>query len=179
VPEGDDWLIQGLRQGDTQAVRAFCARYGPLLEQVADRHLPGGVRRRVGPETISQSVCRTFLGRVQAGEFLLPDSESLWRLLCAITLAKVREKIRFHRRHKRSIEQEVPLAEETGDEGAEPAELVDAQPSPAEAAAFNDQLEQVLASLDEEEQSVVKWKLQQYNNVEVAELMGCSERTVQ
>jgi RNA polymerase sigma-70 factor (ECF subfamily) len=177
VPEGD-WLIQGLRQGDPQAIRTFCARYGPLLERVADRHLPGGMRHRVGPESISQSVCRSFLRRARSGEFLLPDSESLWRLLVAITLTKVREKVRFHRRHRRSVDQEVPLAAPAGDEGEEPAELVDPQPSPAEAAEFNDQLEQLLASFDEEEQCVVQLKLQQYNNVEVADRMGCSERTV-
>src|SRR5262245_24550343 len=113
MAEGD-WLIQGLRQGDPQAVRVFCERYGPLLQQVAAKHLPAGLRRRVGPETISASACRSFLRRAQADEFQLPDCESLWRLLTAITLTKAREQIRFHRRQKRSIDQGVPLAAPAG-----------------------------------------------------------------
>jgi RNA polymerase sigma-70 factor (ECF subfamily) len=176
MPEGD-WLIQGLRQGDPQAVRVFCERYGPLLQQVAARHLPAGFRRCVGPETIGESACRSFLRRARADEFQLPECESLWRLLTAITLTKVREQIRFHRRQKRSIDQEVPLAP-AAEEGEGGFHRVDRQPSPAEAAEFREQFEQVMASLDEEEQRLVDPRLQQYTNLEVADMMGCSERTV-
>jgi RNA polymerase sigma-70 factor (ECF subfamily) len=177
MPEGD-WLIQGLRQGDPQAVRVFCERYGPLLQQVAARHLPQGLRRRVGPETIGESACRSFLRRARADEFELPDCENLWRLLTAITLTKVREQIRFHRRQKRNIDQEVPLTAPAAEEGKRGLDPEDHQPSPAEAAEFRDQFEQLMASLDEEEQRLVDLKLQQYTNQEVAERMGCSERTV-
>src|SRR5262249_56106846 len=82
MSEADDsWdrLIHGLRVGDAQAVREFCDRYGGLLEQLAERRLPTDVRRRVGPEDVVQSVCRTFLRRARAGEFQLGDTPAPWR----------------------------------------------------------------------------------------------------
>ena len=96
----DDWdrLIHGLLAGDGEAARQFCAEYGDALRRLADKHLPAGLRRRVGPEDVAQSACRTFLRRARAGEFRLPDSAALWQLLCAITLTKAPEQARFHLR---------------------------------------------------------------------------------
>ncbi len=171
----DRWqrLIQGLRTGDRLIVQEFCEQYGGLLERLAERHLSEGLRRRVGAEDVVQSAYRTFLRRAQAGEFQLADSEGLWRLLCAITLAKVRELARYHGRQKRGFEQEVPLGK-----SEEPFGLVAPGPSPAEAAEFADQFQQLMASLDEEERRFVDLKLQQCTNLEVAARLGCSERTV-
>jgi RNA polymerase sigma factor (sigma-70 family) len=136
------------------------------------------MRRRVGPEDIVQSACRTFLRRAQAGEFQLADSEALWRLLCAITLTKVREQVRFHQRHKRGLDLEIPLDAGSAQSGAERWEPAAPGLSPDEAAAFADQLQQLMASLDDEERQLVDMKLQQYTNEEVAARLGCSERTV-
>src|SRR5262249_14416558 len=153
-------------------------RYGGLLEQLAERRLPTDVRRRVGPEDVVQSVCRTFLRRARAGEFQLGDSAGLWRLLCAITLAKVREQARFHRRERRACEREAPLPTSSPDEAATRFEPIDPHPSPAEAAEFADQLQQLVATLEENERRLVDLKLQQCTNLEVAARLGCSERTV-
>src|SRR5262245_17674967 len=171
----DDWprLVQGLRDNDPRAVRAFCDQYGAALERVAEKHLPAGLRRRVGAEDVVQSACRTFLRRAAGGEFHLADSNGLWRLLCAITLTKVREQARFHLRRRRDLGQEVSLDAVAG--AAHPAV---AGPSPAEAAEFADQFRQLVSSLDAEEQQIVDLKLQECTNDEVAERLGCSERTV-
>src|SRR4051812_47370036 len=99
-------LIDGLRRGDQRITQEFWDQYGRMLHGLAEKNLAEGVRRRVGPEDVVQSVCRTFLRRAQIGEFQLPDSESLWRLLCAITLTKVREQTRFHLRQKRGLDRE-------------------------------------------------------------------------
>jgi RNA polymerase sigma factor (sigma-70 family) len=181
MPEAEErWqrLIQGLREGNRQIVQEFCEQYGMLLEQLAEKHLSAKVRRRVGPETVVQSACRTFLRRAQAGEFRLADSEDLWRLLCAITLTKVREQVRFHQRQKRGLGQEVPLTSVSPEGEARRVEPADPRPSPDEAAEFADQFQQLMASLDEEEQQLVDLKLQQCTNLEAAAHMGCSERTV-
>src|SRR5438445_12578280 len=104
----DHWerLIQGLRTGDRLIVQDFCQQYGTLLQQLADRHLSEGLRRRVGAEDVVQSAYRTFLRRAQAGECQLADSEGLWRVMCAITLAKVRKLARVHRQQRRSVDVE-------------------------------------------------------------------------
>ena len=172
-----DRFIRGLRGGDNAVVRQFCERYGPQLERLADRHLGGAMRRRVGPEDVVQSACRTFLRRAHAGEFRLEDSEALWRLLCAITLTKVREQSRFHQRRKRGLDQEQPLAA-VDDSAAGAAPPADPRPTPAETAEFADFFEQVMAGLDEEERQVVDLKLQECTNEEAAERLGLSERTV-
>jgi RNA polymerase sigma factor (sigma-70 family) len=169
-------LIDGLRAGDPQAVRRFCEQYGPLLERLADRHLGAAVRRRVGPEDVAQSACRTFLRRARLGEFRLGDSAELWRLLCAITLTKAREQARFHQRQRRGLDREVPLGAVPA--GAEGPDLRAAGPTPDEAAEFADLIEQLVADLDEEERQVLDLKLQDFTNDEVAERLGCSERTV-
>src|SRR5262249_7477781 len=107
--EGEEhWqrLIQGLRQGDAHAAQQFWDEYGEMLHRLADKPLGEGVRPRIGPEDVAQPACRTFLRRARGGEFQLPDSTSLWRLLCAITLTKVREQTRYHLRKRRSLDQE-------------------------------------------------------------------------
>jgi RNA polymerase sigma factor (sigma-70 family) len=175
--ETDDWqrLIGGLRSGDQQVAREFCEQYGPALHRIAEKNLPGGLRRRVGAEDIVQSACRTFLRRARDQQFQLADSESLWRLMCAITLTKVREQTRFHLRQKRGLRQEVrgiPSDSEAG------LQLAASQPAPDQAAIFADQFRHVLSLLDEEERKIVDLKLQDCTNEQVAEAMGSSERTV-
>ena len=53
-----------------------------------------------------------------------------------------------------------------------------AAPTPAEIAEFNDELTQLVASLPESEQQVLQLRLEQCTNEEIAEKLGCSERTV-
>ena len=176
----DRWerLIQCLRNGQSEVVSDFCRQYGPMLQRLADKNLARGVRRRVEPEDVVQSACRTFLRRVQGGEFQLGDSEALWRLLCAITLTKVRQQTRYHLRQKRGLDREIPT-EFTTESGANVGFApVDPQLSPADAVEFADQFKKIIESLDEEERQVIDLKLQQLTNDEVSERMGCSERTV-
>jgi RNA polymerase sigma-70 factor (ECF subfamily) len=175
----DRWerLIQGLRSGDEVVIREFWEQYGEMLHRVADKHLAEGMRRRVGPEDVVQSVCRTFFRRAQGNQFQLQDSEQLWRLLCAITLTKIREQTRYHLRQKRGLAQE--LHRGTSDQsGSSNFNIATPGPSPAEAAEFADQFQQLLVSLDEEERQILDLKLQDCTHEEVAQRLGCSERTV-
>lgn len=171
-------MIQGLRTGDSRAEFAFWQRYGPLLEGLAQKHLHGEVLRRLGPEDVAQSACRTFLRRAQLGEFQVPDAASLWHLLCAITLSKAHEQARFHRRQKRSVDKEHVLASPLEEEDSGAGEFMDRSPGPEEAAAFSDQFQQLMAGLDPEERRIVELKLQDLTNKEIAKNLRSSERTV-
>jgi RNA polymerase sigma factor (sigma-70 family) len=168
----DSW-VRRLAAGDEQVAVDFWQQYGARLQGLAAEYLTSRLYRRVEPEDIVQSVCRTFLVRAREGQFHLADSDSLWRLLCAITLTKVRQKARFHGRQKRSFQREASLDTRVagGLAGA-------AEPTPAEAAEFADQLEQLLAGLEDEERQIILLRLEQYTLEEVAERLGCSERTV-
>ena len=172
MPDDDRWdqLIRGLRAGDRDASREVCTLYGDALERIAARRLPAALKARVGPEDVVQSVCRTFFRRAQGGEFRLADSESLWQLLCAITLTKVREQARHHLRQKRGLDRETDP--DDGVSVAAPG------PTPAQAVEFADQFQHLLAGLDPEAQAVVDLKLQDFTQLEIADRLGLSERTV-
>ena len=170
-----EWMTR-LVDGDSRAEHDFWNQYGERLQRLAAQHLSDGLRRRVGAEDVVQSACRTFLRRAQGGQFELSDSDSLWRLLCAITLTKVRQQARFHGRQKRAVGQEQYLNAEGSRAAGGP--VISPEPTPDEAAEFADQLEQLLSLLDEEEREVVVLKLEQNTNEEVARHLQCSERTV-
>ncbi|MDA1049491.1 MAG: sigma-70 family RNA polymerase sigma factor [Planctomycetota bacterium] len=175
--EWRDW-VQKLAAGDEEVATEFWEIYGDRLQRLANRHLTVRLHRRVDPDDIVLSACRTFLRRAQGGEFQLPDSESLWRLMCAITVTKVRWHARFHLRKKRGIDRERHFESQGGDSLPAVREVAGDDPTPEEAAEFADQFEHLMAGLDEEEQQLVQLKLEQYTNVEIAERLGCSERTV-
>jgi RNA polymerase sigma-70 factor (ECF subfamily) len=177
MPDQDwDRLINGLRSGDQRVIHDFYGQYGALMETVADKHLAQGLRRRIGPDDVVQSACRTFLRRAKGGEFQIADAGDLWRLLCTITLTKVREQARFHSRKRRGQSREVPLAPPDGSmSGFGPASSA---PSPDEVAAFDEQFGQLMASMSKEERQLVQLKLDNCTNDEAAEKLGCSERTV-
>jgi RNA polymerase sigma factor (sigma-70 family) len=173
----DDWLGR-LMDGEDQVVADFWRQYGGRLQGLAARHLKLSLQRRVDPQDVVQSACRTFLRRLQAGDFELAGTENLWRLLCVITLAKARKQARYHQRGKRSIERERSL-DSGGEEDRAPLfEAVERGPTPDEAAAFADQLEKLLAGLDDEERQLVLLKLEERTNDEIAQVLQCSERTV-
>jgi RNA polymerase sigma factor (sigma-70 family) len=172
-------LVRGLRDGDPQCAQEFWDRFGPALIQRAEGQLNPRLRRRVSPEDVVQSACRTFLRRAKLGQFTLEDSEALWRLLCAITLNKMREQARFHARQKRGMNQEHHALPAPGEEEQKlEAHLAGTDPTPAEAAEFADFFEQLLASLDEEERQIVGLALQDHTQVEIAARLGMSERTL-
>jgi len=171
------WLCR-LVDGDEEVVADFWRCFGTRLQQLAAQHLSLRVRRRIDPEDVVQSVCRTFFRRLQAGQFELAGSEQLWRLLCAITLTKTREQTRFHLRGKRGLERErEPIASSDESQLVHP-EALDREPTPAEAAEFAELLGRLLSVLSAEEQQALQLKLEQYTHQEIAERMRCSERTV-
>lgn len=170
-------LVAGLREGDSHVAQAFYEGYVPLLQELAERHLARPMLRRVGPDDIAQSACRTFFRRAQGGQFQLEDRDGLWRLLSAITLAKVREQSRFHLRKKRGLAQEQDVDAQADSEGRR-FEAPEQGPGPDAAAEFAEQFERLINALDPKERQLVDLKLQQCTSSEAAERLGCSERTV-
>lgn len=178
-PQDRAWRehIDGVCAGDEAACREFWQKYGPLIERVAERHLAAKIRRRVGPESVVLSVCRTFFRRAQEGEFQFADEEAPWRLLCAITVTKIREKARFHARQKRGLDRELHAAADP-DEPSPQFDMVARDPPPDVVAEFNDQLQHLIESLPAEEQKVLELRLEHCTQDEIAHKLQCSERTV-
>ena len=167
----DKW-IEAVRQGDESAAAEFWTNYALPLMRLAERNLQQNIRRRVDPEDIVQSAFRTVLRRMQAGDFSIENDDQLWRLLCAITLNKSRRQVRRHRQLKRNLDREVVFEEDQHLRDA-------AGPTPDEAAVLVDIVEHMLATAhDEEERSVLLHKLNNLSNLEVADQLQRSERTV-
>jgi RNA polymerase sigma factor (sigma-70 family) len=175
--EWQTWC-RGLAEGDNQVAAEFWNRYGGRLHRLAQKNLAGRLQQRLGPEDVVQSVCRTFFRRIKAGEFKFDDSDSLWRLLCAITLTKIRLNVRFHLRQKRGVDQEQSIEAASDYSRAPMHQLRAHEPSADELVEFEEQLENLLSGLDIEEQQMVELKLQHCTNHEIAQHLGCSERTV-
>ena len=171
-------MVAGLRAGESVSCRMFWQKYGPLLEAVAHKQLSAKVLRRVGSDDVVQSACRTFFRRVSDGQFDLPDSDALWRLMCAITLTKARRVARDQSRKKRGLSQEHSLEGVGGDDEPRRIDVADKAAAPEEAVEVADQLEFLLQGLSPEECQVLDGKMQQLTNDEIAAKLGCSERTV-
>ena len=176
MAEDRDWtrLIEGLRSGDDAVMSEFYDDFGPALERLADRHIADGLRRRFGAESVVQSACRTFLRRARAQEFTLGDARELWSLLCAITLNKVHDQARFHLRHRRRADREVEV--EPG--GSSTLDAASDDLGPDEAVVFADEFERILRELSEEDRRIIDLKLQERSNAEIADELGCCERTI-
>ncbi len=164
-------LIEGLREGDARVFGEFMRGFRPALERIAEGRIEPRLARRVSAESVAQSVCRTFLRRASGGRFELTDGDSLWRLLCAMTLNKVRERRRQHRRQKRDMDREVPMEAAGGD-------LRTAAPTPDELAAFEEILANELESFTDEERLVFELRLRELPQAAIAEEIDASERTV-
>lgn len=174
--EWQSW-VQRLAEGENEVVVEFWQLYGDRLQRLAAQNLNLQLQRRFGPEDVVQSACRTFLRRVREGQFQLASSEDLWRLMCAITLTKLRHQARFHLNHKRGVQRE-EYAASAEEAGHVPWDNADDDWTPANAVQLAEQLQLLLESLEEEEQQLVRLKLENNTTREIAEHLGCSDRTV-
>ncbi len=171
-------FVKGLVSGDQIAYNEFWDKYGNRLSAVARNNFPRGLNRRLAPEDIVQSTCRSFFHRVTTGRLELSDSEALWRLLCAITLNKTRMKHRFHLAQRRAANREQSAEVESPDGSTFRDEVVDKEQMPDEALMFAEQLEGIMELLDDTERRILQLKLEDHTNDEIAELVERSERTV-
>jgi RNA polymerase sigma-70 factor (ECF subfamily) len=174
-----DAMVRGLVEGEDAAYAEFWERYGKRLHGIAQNKFPTALKRRLEPEDLVQSVCRSFFRRATAGQLELSHAESLWRLLCAITLNKIKMKLRFHYAQRRDVTRESDMTNEPrGSDSDAPFEPADTGQSPDAALMFAEQLQHVMSMLDAAEQEILQLKLEEFNNDEIAAKVGRSERTV-
>jgi len=174
--ESVSW-IRELVAGDDLAVGEFWEMYGQSLQRLAASRMTPALQRRVGPDDIVQSVCRTFFRRSQDGQFELNQTADLWRLLCAITVTKVKHHARFHYQEKRRIDRERDISAGQTD-GGRPRDYPAADPTPEEVVEFADEMERLFDALDDEERQFVQLQIDGLTQTEIAAQLGCSERTV-
>jgi RNA polymerase sigma-70 factor (ECF subfamily) len=177
-PDQSAAWVRRLAAGDEEIVREFWDRYAASLQRLAQSRMSPALQTRLGPEDVLVSVCRTFFRRARQGEFDVPGTDQLWRLLCGITLTKVRQHARFHYAERRTPKREAPIGDESGDVAHDGRRRRPPEPTPAEIAEFAEEMQRRFGALTDEEQALVQYRLEGLTQVEIAEKRQCSERTV-
>jgi RNA polymerase sigma factor (sigma-70 family) len=170
-------LVARWRDGDQKAADELFHRYADRLVALAHTRLSTKIARRANAEDVVQSVYRSFFVNARAGRYSLERSGDLWRLLVAITLHKLRGQVERHTADKRNIHQEQAGEGPSGGFGLSVAALA-AEPSPAEAAALADEIEEVMKRLEPLHRQILELRLQGNNLEEIATVVNRSIRTV-
>jgi RNA polymerase sigma-70 factor (ECF subfamily) len=170
-------LVMRWREGDQEAAAELFRRYGGRLRALARSRLPAALARRVDPEDVVQSACRSFFAGARAGRYVLRRRGDLWRLLAAITLHKLKHKVERHAAGKRDAGRERHFGGESTLLGLRGRPFA-REPSPSQAAALADTLGRLLAALAPRERRMVELRLQGCGLEEIAADAGRSERTV-
>src|SRR4029077_20290698 len=116
----------------------------------------------VDPEDVVQSVYRSFFLDSRDGRFQLQRGGDLWQLLVTMTLHKLTNQVNRHAAQKRAVSRERNFGSEDSLFGIGAPRLAK-QPSPVEALALADQLEQLLRTLEPPQRRIVELRLQGYN----------------
>jgi RNA polymerase sigma-70 factor (ECF subfamily) len=170
-------LVARCRKGDQQAAADLFRRYASRLLALARNHVSSKLKRRIDPEDVVQSAYRSFFSNIREGRYDLERGGDLWRLLVRITLHKLSTQVRRHSRQKRSVQQEVGFGSEDSLLGIS-AGLASHEPSPEQAVALADHLEQIMRRLQPTERRVLELRLQGHKLEEIAGQLQRSERTI-
>lgn len=183
-PDGSPGSVTNwLRRHDDEAARLIWERYVRRLLTLARQDLQRTVQARIDAEDMVQSAFRSYFRRRAAYD--LADRDELWSLLVTITLNKVRNANRHHLRQKRDARRTQPDGGVIGPEGTGCAfdRVSDEAPTPEEAVALAEELEQRLHDLeatgDPDLLRIAGLKLDGYSNREIAESLGLVERSIE
>ena len=101
----------------------------------------------------------------------------LWGLVAVIAVRKCNRKNRHYRAGKRDVARDVSATALTG-ESVATWEAPDREPTPSEAAAVIETIEGILSKENERGRKILMCRLQNCTEQEIADEVGCSERTV-
>lgn len=175
--------IAALKKGDSTAAEPLWTRYHPRLVALARRRLRSGRRRMADEEDVVQEAFHSFFRGMEQGRFpRLGDRNSLWRLLVVITANKTLKQLAHESRKKRgggTPGEAMGIYLLDSDDEAALARFVGAEPTPDFAAEVAEEYRRLLELLDDERlRRVAVWKMEGYDNHEIADRLACSQRTV-
>ena len=177
-----EWL-RALRNRDDEAATNLWNHFAGKLCDAVRRRIRRDTRRLYDEEDAAQSAFHSLCRGVSEGQFPdLNDRDSLWRLLLVIALRKVNKRHRFDLQERRDVRRtsgDARLAD--SEEGLSSVDEVSTGlPGPDLAAEFVDTYELLLGQLDDEMlQRIVELKLEGFTNIEVADELNCTRKTVQ
>lgn len=179
------WINQ-LQAGDQAAAQPLWEHYCERLVAVARAKLRSAPRRAADEEDVMVSAFASFCRGVEQGKFpQLEDRDNLWRILVVITARKAFHWMRDETRQKRgggAVLGESAIAPGHGSTLLEPgmARILSEEPPPDFAAQVAEEGERMLAELNDQElEQIALWKMEGYNNEEIADRLNCVTRTVE
>jgi DNA-directed RNA polymerase specialized sigma24 family protein len=172
-----EWILHFRTSGDEVAALRLWDRIHPRVRELARRWIARmGIPVAFDEDDVTISVFATLCDRLRSGQLPnLNDRDGLWRLLVLMTARKANDHAKNSRAQKRSNGQNNP------DVALQAiSELRDTQLEPSIEVMMEDQCQSMLKALgDPALETVVLLKLEGYSNVEIAEKMNYSRRTIQ
>ena len=170
-------LLARFRTGDEQAAEELFHRYVGRLTALAQKRLSDRLARRVDADDIVQSAYRSFFIHARDGAYSLKESGDLWRLLVVITLNKLRRQVERNTAGKRAMNNEQSSRADTSATSLRP-EAVAAEPSPDEALAVVEEVQELMKGLTPSQCQMLQLRLQGHTVDEIAAQVNRSERGV-
>ena len=166
-----DWVGR-LRTGDPAAAGKLWDAYFARMVALARRKLTGAAVGGADEEDVALSAFKSFCNAAAGGRFQAPiDRDNLWSLLFALTARKAVDLVRHERRKKRSAA--------GGMQELDPDAVAARGLPPEFAAQLSDELRRLLDSLgDDTLRAIAVAKIEGFTSAEIAERLGCTERTV-
>jgi len=163
-------VLDQLRQKDNHAASEVYRRFASRLVGLARAHLDKRLAKRLDAEEVVQSVFKSVFLRLGAGDFVLGDWDAMWALLTAVAVNKCRKWVDYYEADKRDIKREEDQPRSDGS-----WHVIDREPSPSEALALAETLDQILHGLEPSEQEIVSLSLQGYTVAEIKTKLGCTQ----
>jgi DNA-directed RNA polymerase specialized sigma24 family protein len=184
---GDDpvtlWIDQ-LRHGDDLAARNLWEHFFRRLYELAKHKLKLKTRPAYDEEDAAQSAFHSVCAGIIAGRFPdLQDRDSLWRLMLVITAQKVSNRHRYDQRQRRDVRRNLSdsvFANSQDDFVAGGIHVASREPTPEFAVEFVEVCERLFHGLEDANlKEIATLKMEGYTDIEVADRLKCSRRTVQ
>jgi DNA-directed RNA polymerase specialized sigma24 family protein len=179
------WIEQ-LKAGDEGALGKLHARYWPYLTELARRKLGGAPRRATDEEDVAQQAFWGFYQSLRAGRLpRLTNRQDLGALLAHITACQavnqIKHELGVQKRGGGRVQGESILAEDSPSGESAPRGLAQVEApglSPQEQLLLQDCYERYVGTLPDHLRAYAELYLAGLPYREIAERMGCTERTV-
>ncbi|MAT71727.1 MAG: RNA polymerase subunit sigma-70 [Planctomycetaceae bacterium] len=176
------WL-DGLKAGDSEAIRSIVDRYLDRVARLVERRLPSNVRRVTDGEDVALSTLESVVRRAGEGQFgKLECRDDLWRLLVAVGLRKAARQCVRESAQKRGGGAICGEADAAGKRGGSLDYFASSQLTPdklAEEHECADRILEFLNGLDPTLSHVAIAKCQGMSHERIADLLDVSTRTVE
>lgn len=165
-------FFKAVTAGDAASMQPLWDTYFPGLLRLARKTLGDGHQRVAGPDDAVQSAFIAFWQQASQKQFDgTLHRDNLWSVLAVMTVCKARKQVRREQARKRGGDRiRVQL-----DDIASPQQAMDSL-SPQE---FDLYSQELLLALPEDLMTFALHRLMGFPNAEIAEAMGCTERTVE